>query len=63
MSPTGPWRRILAGRVPCRPGAGRGTGALCRAIIGHPELSTRRALLVSYFDPGRDHVDVSAFAW
>jgi hypothetical protein len=62
-SPTGPWRRILTGRVPCRRGGQRGTGALCRAIIGHPELSTRRQLLVSYFDPGNDHVDVSAFPW
>jgi hypothetical protein len=62
-SPAGPWRRILAGRVPCRRGAQRGTGALCRAIIGHPELSTRRQLFISYFDPGRDHVEVSGYAW
>ena len=62
-SPAGPWRRILTGHVPCGPGGQRGTGALCRAIIGHPELSTRRQLLVSYFDPGNGHVDVSGFPW
>jgi hypothetical protein len=69
-SPTGPWRPVRAGRVPCRAGhpaqgqaAARGAGDLCRAIIGHPELSTRSRLLVSYFNPGNDHVDTSAVAW
>jgi len=62
-SPAGPWRRILAGQVPCRRGTQRGTEGLCRAVIGHPELSTRSQLLVSYFDPGDDHVDVSAYPW
>jgi hypothetical protein len=62
-SPTGPWRLILTGRVPCGRDAQHGTGGLCRAIIGHPELSTRRQLLISYFDPGNSHVDVSAYPW
>jgi len=62
-APAGPWRRVLTGRVPCSSGTEHGTGGLCRAIIGHPELSTRAALLVSYFDPGNNHVDVSAYRW
>jgi hypothetical protein len=62
-SPTGPWRRILTGKVPCSKGTERGTEGLCRAVIGHPELSTRSKLLVSYFDPGNNHVDVSAYPW
>ena len=64
-APTGPWRRITSGRVPC--GASRdGPADLCRAIIGHPELSTRSLLVLSYFDPGasgRGHVVVDAVAW
>jgi hypothetical protein len=62
-SPAGPWRRVLTGQVPCRKGSQHGTGDLCRAIIGHPELSTRGRLLLSYFNPGNSHVDVSAYAW
>ena len=62
-SPAGPWRRIITGVVPCSQGAQRGPEALCRAVIGHPELSTRGQLLISYFDPGNDHVDVSAYPW
>jgi hypothetical protein len=62
-SPAGPWRPILAGQVPCRRGTQRGSGGLCRAIIGHPELSTRRRLLISYFDPASNHLEVSAYAW
>jgi hypothetical protein len=57
-SPAGPWRRFLSGRVPCTD-----SGGLCRALIGHPELSTRDRLLISYFDPGNNHVDVSAYPW
>jgi hypothetical protein len=57
-SPAGPWRRVLSGRVPCASADG-----LCRALIGHPELSTRDRLLISYFDPGSNHVDVSAYPW
>ena len=62
-SPTGPWRRVRTGRVPCRAGAGHGAGELCRALIGHPELSTRSHLLISYFNPGNGHVDASAYPW
>jgi hypothetical protein len=62
-APTGPWRQIQADRVPCT--AGRHTQAvdLCRALIGHPELSTRDQLLISFFNPGDSHVEVSAFGW
>ncbi len=62
-SPAGPWRRIITGQVPCRRGAQRGPEGLCRAVIGHPELSTRGKLVISYFDPGNYHVDVSAYPW
>jgi hypothetical protein len=62
-SPVGPWRRLITGHVPCSGGAQRGTEGLCRAVIGHPELSTHGQLLISYFDPGNYHVDVSAYPW
>jgi len=62
-SPAGPWHRLLAGRVPCTAGAEPGAAGLCRALIGHPELSTRSHLLISYYNPGNDHVDVSAYPW
>ena len=60
-------RRVRTGQVPCRPSTQPitqdGADGLCRALIGHPELSTRRQLLISYFDPGNDHVEVSAYLW
>ena len=62
-SPAGPWRRLLTGRVPCAKGTESGAEGLCRALIGHPELSTRSRLLISYYNPGNDHVDVSAYPW
>ena len=62
-SPAGPWRRILTGRVPCTDGTELGAEGLCRALIGHPELSTRSRLLISYYDPGNSHVDVAAYPW
>jgi hypothetical protein len=62
-SPAGPWRPIRSGKVPCTKGTQGAADALCRALIGHPELSTRSQLLISYFDPGRDHVEVSAYSW
>lgn len=62
-SPAGPWRRILTGRVPCSDGTEPGAEGLCRALIGHPELSTRSRLLISYYDPGNSHVDVAAYPW
>lgn len=62
-SPAGPWRPVRSGKVPCTKGTQGAADALCRALIGHPELSTRGQLLISYFDPGRDHVEVSAYSW
>jgi hypothetical protein len=62
-SPAGPWRRGRSGRVPCRSGTGPGAGELCRALIGHPELSTRDQLLISYYNPGNAHVDGLAWSW
>lgn len=62
-SPAGPWRRALSGRVPCTAGSRRGADGLCRALIGHPELSTRGRLLLSFFDPGTGHVDVASYPW
>jgi hypothetical protein len=69
-SPAGPWRRIMSGTVPT---ALKGT-AFTRAIIGHPDLSTGRKLLVSFFDPSaapnrirregpKGHVMVASFPW
>jgi hypothetical protein len=62
-SPSGPWRRLITGRVPCASGAEPGPENLCRALIGHPELSTRSRLLISYYDPGNYHLYVSAYLW
>ena len=62
-SPAGPWRRLLAARVPCTPGADPGAEGLCRALIGHPELSTPSDLLISYYDPGNGQVSVAAYPW
>jgi hypothetical protein len=61
-APTGPWQRIGTGRVPCTAGKPR-VDDLCRALIGHPELSTRGELLISFFNPGDDHVEVVAYPW
>jgi hypothetical protein len=69
-SPTGHWHRIMSGTVPC---AIKGA-SFCRAIISHPDLSTRSELLVSYFDPSapphyirgeraEGHVMVASFRW
>jgi hypothetical protein len=62
-SPAGPWRPVRTGKVPCTKGTQGAADALCRALIGHPELSTRSQLLISYFDPGREHVEVSPYSW
>ena len=58
--------RALAAN-PDRPGpvpggeAGRpARSGLCRALIGHPELSTPDDLLISFFHPGTNHVEVAA---
>jgi hypothetical protein len=68
--PTGTWTEKASDKVPC---AIEGD-SFCRAIIGHPELSTRKELLVSYFDPAatpqydpsagaEGHVMIAAFRW
>src|SRR5262249_55334845 len=63
-APAGTWHPVMSGRVPCRPGVGLLN--FCRAIIVHPELSTRTQLVLSYFDPGAGpggHVMVAGFDW
>lgn len=58
--PTGPWTRGRSARVPCSGGVGLD---LCRALIGHPELSTAATLALSYYDPGESHVKVTLIPW
>ncbi len=69
-SPASGWTEETSGTVPCTDEG----DSFCRAIIGHPELSTSSDLLVSYFDPGAvpyynsaegtlGHVMVAAFPW
>jgi hypothetical protein len=62
-APAGPWRRAGGGQVPCTPSKDKGLGALCRALIGHPELSTANELLISFFNPGDEQVEVASFSW
>jgi hypothetical protein len=63
-APAGTWKPVRSGRVPCRVAAGYAN--FCRAIIGHPELSTPSQLVLSYFDPvagAHGHVMVAGFRW
>jgi hypothetical protein len=63
-SAAGPWKPVTSGRVPCRAAAGYAN--FCRAVIGHPELSTPAQLVLSYFDPAagaHGHVMVAGFRW
>jgi hypothetical protein len=63
-APDGTWKPVMSGRVRCRGGAGYAN--FCRAIIGHPELSTRGQIVLSYFDPAagaHGHVIVAGFRW
>lgn len=46
--PTGDWVETTSGTLPCTT---EGV-SFCRAIIGHPELSTSDKLFVTYFNPG-----------
>jgi hypothetical protein len=46
--PAGDWVETTSSTVPCKTEG----ASFCRAIIGHPELSTGRDLLVTYFNPG-----------
>lgn len=62
-SPAGHWHRVLSARVPCTRGTGSFSGDLCRALIPHPDLSTPSHLVISFFNPGTDHVEVSSFPW
>ena len=59
-SPTGTWTQGTSGRVPCSGGSGLN---LCRALIGHPELSTSSQLLLSFYNPADDHVWLAANNW
>ena len=68
-SPVGPWRST-SGKVPCNGGH---DFDLCRALIGHPELSSRTELRFSYFNPAPsarhalsptlDHVLLTSTPW
>jgi len=62
-SPTGPWtlNRKASGRVSCAPGLGPLN--LCRALIGHPELSKSTELLLSFYDPHSNHDWVTSRPW
>ncbi|MBW8486405.1 hypothetical protein [Actinomadura parmotrematis] len=57
---TGGWRVARTGTAPC---GGQHGLDLCRAYIGHPELSTRDDLLMSYYDPAAAHVGVLRTPW
>ena len=59
-APTGPWTLRRKGlKVP---DCGAGTGIdLCRAIIGHPELSTPTKIAYSAYRPSDHHVGVGWF--
>jgi hypothetical protein len=59
-SPAGPWTKRSTGKVPCSGGSGND---LCRALTGHPELSTTGQLMISYFNPASAHVEAATFAW
>jgi hypothetical protein len=59
-APQGPWRPAGEGAVPCSGGTGNDQ---CRAFVGHPELSTPAALLMSYYNPADRHVTVRAVPW
>jgi hypothetical protein len=64
----GPWQSIAPG--PAIPGCDKASGLdLCRALFGHPELSSDSQLLMSYYSPGvypqqpTGHVQVLAVPW
>jgi hypothetical protein len=60
--PTGPWTldQRASGRVQC--GGGELLN-LCRALIGHPELSKANELLLSFYDPGTNHDWITSRPW
>jgi hypothetical protein len=53
----GPTRSSLPG---CEAASGLN---LCRALTGHPEISTTTSLLMSYFNPASNHVAVVGIPW
>jgi len=53
----GPTRSSLTG---CDAASGLN---LCRALTGHPEISTTTTLLMSYFNPASNHVEVVGIPW
>jgi hypothetical protein len=53
----GPTRSSLAG---CDAASGLN---LCRALTGHPEISTSTTLLMSYYNPASNHVQVVGIPW
>lgn len=70
-TPAGPWRVKTKGTVACP-----SNSIDCHAIIGHPELSTRKSLLISFYNPGAvpfynptapastdGHLELAAFPW
>jgi len=60
--PRGPWTLQFQARLPgCRPG--RQSFDFCRGVIGHPELSTSRRLVLSYYRPATKHVELVALPW
>ncbi|CAM3791116.1 hypothetical protein KIPE111705_25095 [Kibdelosporangium persicum] len=59
-TPAGPWTRRSTGKVGCRGGRGND---LCRALTGHPELSTAHHMVISYFSPATRHVEAALFPW
>lgn len=62
-SPTGPWTLLQTGQVPDENACNAGEFG-CYALVGHPELSTRSDLLLSWLDPaGHGHLYLAAFPW
>ncbi|HEX6686192.1 MAG TPA: hypothetical protein VF062_25690 [Candidatus Limnocylindrales bacterium] len=64
-SPLGPWTPGPAGRVPDHCGGG---GFGCYAFYAHPELSTARSFVFSWYSPGDrgsagGHVRLGAIEW
>jgi hypothetical protein len=59
---TSGWTVTHTGTVPCSASSGSGFNP-CRALIGHPELSTTSNLLLSYYNPADDHVAMVAVPW
>jgi hypothetical protein len=64
--PDGPWTQVRTGRVACGRGIRPGFANFCRAIVAHPELSSRSQIVLSYFDPTKGpggHLMIQRFRW